>query len=87
MLSSGFTSVSQTTERPAASTSQSGVNVRTRFTAPPSTRASTRNSVAGSSITRDPRTLIESPVFMLTPLPLSSRHVPQQASPLLEIVS
>jgi hypothetical protein len=46
MLSSGFTSVSQTIGMLPASTSQSGVNVRMRSTTPRSTRARTRNSSA-----------------------------------------
>ncbi len=82
-LSSGFTSVSQTIAMPPASTSQSGVKVRMRSIAPPSTRASTRKSVGGSSVMRDPR-CTESPVDIDTPPPLSSRHTPQQPVPLSE---
>jgi hypothetical protein len=62
------------------------VNVRTRPTAPFSTRARTTNSVGGSSMTRDPR-IDESPVDIDVPLPLSSRHIPQHALPASEIVS
>ena len=80
MLSSGFASLSQTSGIPAASISQSGVNVRSRITAPPSTRASTRNSVGGSSDTRESDWLIE------TPLPPSRRHWPQH-EPAFEMLS
>ena len=85
-LSSGFTSVNQTTVRPAASMSQSGVKVRTRPTVPASSRASTMNSDAGSSAMREPRPFselpagTELPVLIVTPLPLSRRHTPQQVS-------
>src|SRR5438105_2618295 len=77
-LSSGFTSVSQTIGIPPASTSQSGVKVRRRTTAPPSRRASTRNSVAGSSAMRVPLRSRTSPVLIDTPLPLSRRHMPAE---------
>ena len=77
-LSSGFTSVSHTSGIAVASMSQSGVNVRTRLTAPASSRASTRNSVAGSSATREPVRSRTSPVFIDTPPPLSSRHIPPE---------
>ena len=80
MLSSGFTSFSQTSGMPAASISQSGVNVRSRITAPDSTRARIRNSVGGSSETRESVWLID------TPPPPSRRHWPQQL-PADEIVS
>ena len=78
-LSSTFTSVSQTSVIPPASISQSGVNVRTRVTAPPSSRARMRNSVAGSSTIREPRLLRSSPRVIDTPLPRSSWQTPQQS--------
>jgi hypothetical protein len=77
-LSSGLTSVSHTSGMLAASMSQSGVNVRTRLTAPFSRRASTRNSAAGSSAMRPPRLSRMSPLFIDTPPPLSSRHMPPE---------
>ena len=75
-LSSGVTFCSHTTGMPPESRLQSGVKVRTRETRPASTRVSTMNSVADSSITRSPRCEIESPVFIDTPLPLSRRQLP-----------
>ena len=54
MLSSGVTSLSQTTGMPPASRLQSGVNVRMRDTRPASIRASTTNSVGASSRIRVP---------------------------------
>ena len=77
-LSSGLTSFSQTSGMAVASMSQSGVNVRTRLTPPLSRRASTRNSVAGSSVTREPLRSRTSPVFIDTPPPLSRRHMPPE---------
>ena len=63
-----------------ASMSQSGVKVRIRPTAPPSTRAKTMNSVDGSSMTRVPFRDCMSPVFIEMPPPPSSRQRPQHAS-------
>ena len=77
-LSSGLTSFNQTSVAPLLSRSQSGVNVRTRVTDPFSIRARTRNSVGGSSTMREPRDGVL-PVVIVTPLPPSSRHMPQQA--------
>jgi hypothetical protein len=73
-----LTSFSQTSGIALASTSQSGVNVRTRLTPPFSSRARTRNSVAASSVTREPFLSRMSPLFIEMPPPLSRRHMPPE---------
>ena len=79
MLSAAATFSNQTTGMALPSMSQSGVNVRIRVMARFSKRARIMTSPGGSSAMREPRVSMAADCVMVTPPPLSRRHIPQQS--------